>query len=215
MRLVFLGPPGSGKGTEAALVAGRLGLVHISTGEVFRDEMDRGTPLGLQVRRIVDRGDLVPDEVVNRIVFGRIGDLEGFILDGYPRNAAQASALDGFLGEKRRLTGVVHLSVPDTVVEQRLAGRLVCRACGYVGNRSHLGTGDGEAEDPVACPVCGEPLGQREDDRPDRVRRRLALYREKTAPLLDYYAGRTIDVDGVGPVEEVADRIVDGLQRWA
>jgi adenylate kinase len=206
MRLVFLGPPGSGKGTEAILISERMDLVHVSTGEVLREEIGRRSDLGRQIEAVVSSGRLVDDEIVNRIVFARISGLEGFILDGYPRNVDQASRLDDFLGSDG-LTGVVHLSVPDEVVEKRLSGRRVCRHCGFVGNTSHLRTD--------SCPECGEKLAHRRDDRPDRVRKRLEVYREETAPLLEYYAGRLADIDGTGSKEEVASRIEEGLARWA
>ena len=206
MRLVFLGPPGSGKGTEASLISGRLGLVHLSTGEILREEIGRRTELGRQIEAIVSSGALVDDEIVNRIVFARISELLGFILDGYPRNVDQAARLDDFLGSDG-LTAVVHLSVPDDVVEQRLSGRRVCSQCGFVGNTRHLLSG--------SCPECGGTLTHRGDDRPDRVRRRLQVYGEETAPLLDYYADRLVDIDGTGSKEEVADRIQEGLTRWA
>ena len=211
MRLVFLGPPGSGKGTEAAIVSDRTGVPHLSTGDLFRDEIARGTDLGLRIERMVSGGGLVDDDLVNRVVFGRLKGLEGFILDGYPRTVAQAEGLDEHLSRGVALDAVVHLDVPDDEIEKRLAGRLVCPGCGYTGNLRHL-----EGEDAVdpSCPVCGERLIQRSDDTPEKVSKRLAVYREQTAPLLGYYESRMIEVDGVGSIEEVADRIMERIATW-
>ncbi|MBN1434522.1 adenylate kinase [Candidatus Fermentibacterales bacterium] len=209
MRLVFLGPPGSGKGTGAALVSKRLGVPHLSTGDVLREEIRAGTELGLRVKGIVGGGGLVPDEIVNRMVFDRIGDAEaGFILDGYPRNVTQARDLDLFLGE-RALTAVVHLEVPDEEVERRLAGRLVCEGCGRIFNAGHFPPGTS----PEACLECGGRLCHREDDSPEKVRRRLQLYHHETKPLLDYYSGRLVEVDGVGSIEQVAEGIMRSLSQ--
>jgi adenylate kinase len=204
MRLVLLGAPGSGKGTQAARLATRFGLEHISTGAVFRDEVERRTPLGLVISETVRGGLLVDDATVNMVVFGRLNGSERFLLDGYPRNRGQAGSLDGFLEGRFPLTGVLFLDVPDGEVARRLGGRISCRECG--------GLGTGEPGD--ACPACGGPMDRREDDSPAVVARRLSEYRTATAPLLEYYAGRLLRIDGTGGVDEVWNRVSTAVAGW-
>ncbi len=181
MRVVFLGPPGSGKGTQAKLLASRLGVPAISTGEILRAAVVERRPLGLQAKAVMDTGELVSDELMVALIRDRTqqGDArEGFILDGFPRTLAQAAALETMLSETgQALSGVLNLSVPEPLLVDRMAGRAAAES--------------------------------RSDDAPATVRERLRVYREKTAPLVDYYRQRDLlaDVDGVGTIDEVSGRI--------
>jgi len=204
VRLVLFGPPGSGKGTQAGRICARFGLTHLSTGNILREEIGRGTPLGLKVEGIVKSGALVDDSTVNAVVFGRLGEVEGFLLDGYPRNTAQAASLDGFLGSGRPLTCALMLRVEDSEVAGRLAGRASCASCGFTGR----------AGADSSCPSCGGALERRPDDDPKVIARRLEEYRRSTAPLEDYYGSRLCKVDGTGSVEEVWSRIEGVLAAW-
>jgi adenylate kinase len=204
VRLVLFGPPGSGKGTQAGRICARFGLTHLSTGNILREEIGRCTPLGLKVEGIVKSGALVDDSTVNAVVFGRLGEVDGFLLDGYPRNTSQAVSLDGFLGSGRPLTCAVMLRVEDSEVVDRLAGRASCGSCGFTGR---AGSGS-------ACPSCGGALSRRPDDDPGVICRRLEEYRRSTAPLEAYYGSRMCAVDGTGTVDEVWSRIEEVLTGW-
>lgn len=204
MRLSLLGPPGAGKGTQAARVSSRFGLVHLSTGAVFRDEIERGSELGRRIAGTVGAGLLVDDDTVNEVVFGRLPGVPGFILDGYPRNPTQAGSLDAFLGCGCALDGVVFLEVGEDEILNRLGGRLSCPSCGPVAvNGSTL------------CPACGAALNRRPDDAPEVIRRRFAEYRRVTDPLLEYYGDRVTPVDGSGSIEEVWSRLEEAVAGWA
>lgn len=212
LRLVFLGPPGAGKGTQAGRLAQRLGVPHVSTGDIFRAAIAAGTPMGELARPYVESGRYVPDEIVVGIVRERLEAPDcaaGFVLDGFPRTVGQAEALDGLLAERGTpLDAVVHLVVADETVVRRLTGRRVCPRCGAI---YHV---DADAAAAAGrCARCGAALVQRDDDREDVVRRRLAVYREQTRPLVEYYRGRGLlrDVDGEGGVDEVARRIEQAL----
>ncbi|HEX6517122.1 MAG TPA: adenylate kinase [Nocardioidaceae bacterium] len=186
MRVVLMGPPGAGKGTQAKIVAGRLGVPAVSTGDIFRANVAEGTPLGIEAKRYMDAGDYVPDEVTNAMVRDRIAQQdarEGFLLDGYPRTLAQVEELDGMLAEAGdRVDAVVVLTVDQDELVKRLTNR---------------------AE-----------IEGRSDDTEDVVRRRQEVYREQTAPLLEVYARRGIlvEVDGMGEVTEVTDRVFEALE---
>ncbi len=206
MRLVLLGPPGSGKGTQAALICAEFGLQHLSTGNMLRDEIARRSDLGLEVEATVRSGALVDDATVNRIVFARLDRDDSFLLDGYPRNASQAGALDGYLGDGRALSGAVLLRVPGDEVVRRLSGRMTCSACGFTGSGA---TGGG------CCPGCGGLLEVRPDDSPEVILRRLGEYARSTAPLESYYGSRLLAVDGSGSVDEVWVRLREALVRWS
>lgn len=202
--LVFLGPPGAGKGTQAAELARRRGVPHVSTGDLLRGAVKADSPLGRQARGYLDRGRLVPDEVVVGMVRERLDRSDarkGFILDGFPRTVAQAEALDRELTSRgRRLRAVVLFELQDDEVLERLGGRLTCTSCGAMYHLRH----EPPSQEGI-CDRCGGGLEVREDDRPGTVRRRLEEYREKTAPLVAYYQGRGIlrRVDASGPIEEV------------
>lgn len=201
---MFLGPPGAGKGTQARDLAHRWGLVHIATGDMLREAAAAGTPLGRQARGYMDRGALVPDTVVVRLVAERLGQPDargGFILDGFPRTIAQAEALDALLEDTGRpLTRVVFLEVSEPELLRRLTGRRVCGRCQAA---YHLVSAPPRRDG--LCDACGGELFQREDDSDAAVRHRLRVYAEQTAPLLAYYRqrGLLVTVAGQGAVETV------------
>lgn len=187
--LVLLGPPGAGKGTQAKELSARLGVPHISTGDMLRDAVRGGTDLGLKAKAIMDQGGLVPDDLLTGLVKERLSRPDcdgGFILDGYPRNLAQAGTLEGILGELGK-AGVValELEVPDEAIVGRLGDRRSCPSCGAVYN---LASSPPKREG--ACDGCGAGLVQRDDDRPETIRERLRVYHEKTAPLTQWYGTR-------------------------
>lgn len=214
--VIIMGPQGAGKGTQAALVAPRLRLEHISTGDLFREVMAGDSELGQEIRSYVDRGALVPDALTIRMLmdhvdlsFGDESEMRGMLLDGFPRNQAQAEALDVALRERGdRLVSVVHVDVPRERLMERLTGRLVCPNCGAT---YHRGFNPPKVEG--VCDVCGSSLIQRSDDTPEAVERRLSIYYEQTAPVLDYYRakGLLLDVDGDRPIVDVSERIVEAL----
>lgn len=213
MRAVLLGPPGAGKGTQAKLLAQRLNIPHIASGDLFRTHQERGTPLGLKAREYMERGVLVPDEITIAMVLEHILSLdrdEGFILDGFPRNLNQAEALDRALRERgRELDRVLYIRVSEGELVRRLSGRLVCRRCQ---TPYHLESSP--PRNPGRCDVCGGELYQREDDTPEAVRRRIQVYQTETAPLVEYYrrAGKLVEVEGEGPLEEVNRRLLESLR---
>ncbi len=204
-KVVLLGPPGAGKGTQAARLAGILGVPHISTGDIFRENIAAGTELGRIAKEYVEKGELVPDEVVVGMVRERLSRADaagGYILDGFPRTLAQAEALE-VAGELAPEVAVL-LELPEEEVVARLSGRWTCPRCQRVYHERN-----NPPRNPGICDDDGEALIQREDDRPETIRRRLAVYREQTEPLLEYYRarGRLRVVDGGGPIEEVTCRI--------
>jgi adenylate kinase len=206
IRLVLFGAPGVGKGTQAALLSGRFAVPHVSTGDMLRAAIREGTPLGLKARAVVERGELVPDELVSALVAERLGQEDvraGFILDGYPRTVRQAEDLDRTLGD-RTIDRVVNLEVPAAEILERLAGRRGCASCGAV---YHVRFQPPKAAD--RCDRCGASLQARPDDAPDVVQGRLRVYEAQTAPVLAFYRGRGLlaDVDGRGRPEEITDRI--------
>lgn len=210
LRLIFLGPPGVGKGTQAAMLAEQRGIPQVSTGDILREAVRRGTELGQKARVFMDAGDLVPDDLVVAMVaerFERPDCATGYILDGFPRTVPQAEALDRMLAEKGSpLTAVIAFTAPDEEIVTRLASRRVCSKCGRV-----YGAVGGAA--PEKCEADGEPLTQRSDDKPDVVRDRLKVYQTKTSPLVAYYerTGLVRKVDGLGPTSDVANRVVRAL----
>ncbi|MFQ5520176.1 MAG: adenylate kinase [Candidatus Methylomirabilia bacterium] len=214
MRVIFLGPPGAGKGTQGRQLAAELGVPQIATGDMLREAVAKGTPLGLKAKRDMDAGALVPDELVIGLVAERLaeGDAKnGFLLDGFPRTVAQAEALERLLNDRGLvLDRVIFLEVSEQELVRRLTGRRTCQQCGTV---SHLGLSAPRAAG--TCDRCGGPLVQREDDRETTVRRRLEVYARETAPVLDYYRsrGRLTSVKGEGPVPVVAGAIRSALDR--
>ncbi len=210
-RIVFMGPPACGKGTQAAVLSEYLGLPVVVTGEMLRRAAAAGTPSGLAAKRYMDQGLLVPDEVLFQLVAETLSEPQyaaGVLLDGYPRTIAQAEFLDGFLAERgQHVTHALYLSVPDELLIRRQAGRLICRACGRVYNRYSLPP---EIEGRCAC---GGELYQRSDDSEETIRKRLEVYLTSTAPLIEYYRrkGLLYEVDGVGTPDIVEERILAAL----
>ncbi len=216
MRLVLVGPPGAGKGTQAVYIAEHLTVPKISTGDIFRHHVSEGTELGTRAREFMDRGDLVPDEVTTSMVRDRLDDddaVKGFLLDGFPRNVSQAEALDAILDDRATALDVVlELVVDDDEVVRRLSGRRTCRECGHVW---HVDFDPPEREG--ACDRCGGEIFQRDDDKPETIRHRLEVYYEQTAPITGYYAERgiVVGIDAIGPVDDVTDRAVHALRRYS
>jgi adenylate kinase len=212
MYLVLLGPPGAGKGTQAERLEDALHLPHVSSGELFRENIHNETELGLLAKKYIDKGNLVPDDVTVGMVRERLmrPDCEkGAILDGFPRTQPQAEALDKMLAEMgRKLDGVLYIAVPDEELVRRLSGRWLCGQC----QTPYHSTFDPPARAAV-CDACGGKLYQRDDDRPETVRARLKVYRKQTAPLIDYYrqAGLLAEVDGTGDIETVHKATLDAV----
>lgn len=215
MRLVLVGPPGAGKGTQAEFIAAHLAIPKISTGDIFRANVASGTPLGQQAKRYMDAGQLVPDEVTINMVRERLAEwdaADGFLLDGFPRTVPQATALDKLLADLGTgLDIVLELVVEDDEVIRRLSGRRTCRGCGKVW---HVEFDPPTAED--VCDRCGGQLFQRDDDKPETIAERLKVYARDTAPLIQYYGaqGKLVGLDATGPVEDVTDRAIDALRSY-
>lgn len=216
MRIVLVGPPGAGKGTQAQFIASHLAIPKISTGDIFRSNVSQGTPLGRQAKEYMDRGDLVPDEVTIAMVRDRLSEDDaqaGFLLDGFPRNVPQAETLKKQLVDwDSRLTVVLELVVDEDEVVRRLSGRRTCRRCERVWHVMF----DPPSREGI-CDACAGELFQRDDDREETVRHRLDVYKKQTAPLVSYYAdeGILIGIDATGPVEEVTERGLAALRPFA
>ena len=199
-RIALLGPPGAGKGTQAKLLAERIGLVHLSTGDILRDEVARGTALGQAAKRYMDKGELVPDNLIVDMIRNPIVDADGFILDGFPRTVTQAQAL----AKIASLDGVINVVLSREEVIHRLSSRRVCRDCGKIYNLLF----DPPRVD-TRCDACGGALFLRDDDRADVIENRYDVYIRATAPLIDFYRkqGLLVEVNGDRPPSEVLDRI--------
>jgi adenylate kinase len=215
VRVVLVGPPGAGKGTQAQFIASHLSIPKISTGDIFRFNVSTGTELGRLAKSYMDRGDLVPDEVTVAMVSSRLTEDDaqaGFLLDGFPRNVPQAETLQKMLTEwDVRLDVVVELVVDDDEVVRRLSGRRTCRRCGRVWHVLFDPPARGEQ-----CDECGGELFQRDDDREQTIRHRLDVYQLQTQPLIAFYAdeGTLLGIDATGPVEEITDRALGALRRF-
>lgn len=216
MYIILMGAQGAGKGTQAALIAPKYRLAHLSTGELFRHAVSSGTELGLLAKHYLDRGDLVPDAVTVGIVDNKLSeiaaghnDLRGALFDGFPRTAAQAEGLDDALAKRNeKIDRVVEITVPRATLEARLSGRWVCPACGAT---YHLEFNPPQQS--KVCDRCGAALIQRADDTPEAIKRRLDIYFEQTAPLLAYYESRGLlsQVDGDQSIEAVAEAIGEAI----
>ena len=216
LRVIFLGPPGAGKGTQAQALASEWGVPHVATGDMLREAVAAKTPLGLEAKRHMDSGGLVPDEVVIGLVGERLAQPDakaGVVLDGFPRTVAQAEALDAlFARTGLSLDRVVYFKVSRDELLRRLTGRRVCRGCGRT---YHLVSAPPKVAD--KCDVCGGELYQRVDDREDTVATRLDVYQKQTSPLLEYYRGRNLlsEVAGEGSVSQVAEAIRKATNQGA
>ena len=212
MRLIFLGPPAAGKGTQARRLAVEYGIPHISTGDILRAAINQGTYLGREAKQYMDHGALVPDDVMIGISVERLGQRDcgrGFILDGFPRTIPQAEALAELLKSMNTpLDYVVNMTVPEEEIVRRLSGRLTCQNCGRMYNLML-----DPPETPGRCDACGGPLIQRVDDRVDTVHERLEVYRQSTQPLIDYYSTRGLltTIDGTGTIDDIAKRIGEAV----
>ena len=206
--IVMLGPPGAGKGTQAKRLAAARGIPHVSTGDMLREAVQSGTPLGERVKAVLDAGRLVSDEIVADLVRERLARADarqGVVLDGFPRTAAQARTLDALVGAEDALV-IVDLAVSAEDLIRRLSRRRVCDACGAI-----VAVVEGDA--PGGCSRCGGALVQRSDDREEVVRERLAVYETSTAPLVDFYRGRATfrPVDGAQAPDEVASAVAEAV----
>jgi adenylate kinase len=217
VRLVLVGPPGAGKGTQAQFIAEHLSVPKISTGDIFRANVSSGTPLGVQAKAFMDRGDLVPDDVTIDMVRNRLREpdaLPGFLLDGFPRTVPQAEVLDDMLRDASdaKLDVVLELVVDDDEVIRRLSGRRTCRSCNHIW---HVDFDPPKVEG--VCDLDGGALYQRDDDKAETIANRLEVYAQSTAPLVSYYAGRglLVGIDATGPVDDVTERAIDALRPFS
>jgi len=212
--IIFVGAPGAGKGTQASMVARKLNLVHISSGDLFRQALEQGTELGKKAKAYMERGILVPDEITIQMVRERLSapDCEnGVILDGFPRNLPQAKALDSALDEQgKAIDKAVSIRLSEEELIRRLSGRWLCRKCQAVYNMVNS-----PPRVEGKCDKCGGELYQRPDDKPETVKKRLNVYFTETAPLIEYYhrQGKLLEIEGEGSVEEVTRRIVAALPK--
>jgi adenylate kinase len=206
MRLIILGPQASGKGTQAAMIAEKLDIPHVSTGEIFRQNIKGKTKLGELALTYINRGALVPDDVVNQIVEDRLKREDGFILDGYPRNLVQAKALDTFT----KLDKVIEIYVSDAEAMKRITGRRTCEKCGEVYSIYQKGMDFNNV-----CKKCGGSLIMRSDDKPEAVKKRLEIYHEETEPLVSFYKGEGIllKINGERPIPDIFEDIIRKLKK--
>ncbi len=209
MKIIFLGAPGAGKGTQADIISERLGIPTVSTGAIIREALKNQTEMGIKAKKFIEAGELVPDDVVIGIIKERLQKSDcqnGFILDGFPRTVPQAKALDDM---GITLDRIVSIEVPDELIVERMAGRRVCAACGASYHTVYNPSSDGKT-----CDKCGEELSLRKDDAPEVVLSRLEVYHSTTEPLKDFYSekGMLTLIDGVGSVEEIAGRTMKALE---
>ncbi|MHC1594266.1 MAG: adenylate kinase [Methanotrichaceae archaeon] len=213
MNIVLLGPPGSGKGTQAKMIAEKYGVVHISTGDILRENVRGGTDLGKEAKTYMDAGKLVPDELLINIIKDRLAKPDvagGYMLDGYPRTTPQAEAMDKILPELgQKIDVVVNIDVPDDELVKRLSGRRMCQ-CGV---SYHLKFNPPKKEG--ICDVCGGELYHRDDDKEEAILNRLEVYKTQTQPLIDYYnkAGIIASINGAGEIAEIFDEIAVSLDK--
>lgn len=214
MYIVLLGAPGTGKGTQAAIIADKMNLAHIASGDLFRQALEKETEMGLQAKSYMEKGMLVPDEITINMVLDRISNPDcqsGIILDGFPRNLEQAKALDNRLAEQAKaIDKTVYIEVSENEILKRLSGRWICRNC-----QAPYHVADSPPKTEEKCDRCGGELYQRPDDNMETARKRLEVYFTQTSPLIDYYnqAGKLLKIDGEGSIEEINRRIVTALQE--
>ncbi len=214
MNIIFLGPPGSGKGTQAKILTEKFGIPQISTGDMLREHVGKGTDLGLKAKEYMEKGQLVPDEIILDMVKERLSESDaqkGFILDGFPRTVAQAEALDKILDSVgKKIEYVLALIVPDEELIIRLTGRRTCKNCGMM---YHIKFKPPKEEG--KCDACGGELYQRPDDNEETVKNRLKVYHQQTAPLIEYYKNKRIlfEVDGSKSIEEITQQLLQILEK--
>ena len=209
MKIIMLGAPGAGKGTQAQMIADKYGIPHVSTGDIFRENVKNGTELGMEAKKYMDQGALVPDELTVRILLDRVAKDDcknGYLLDGFPRNIPQANVLDealSKLGDK--IDYAINVEVPDDNIIRRMSGRRACLACGATYHIEHV-----PPKKEGICDKCGNAVVLRDDDQPETVQKRLSVYHEQTQPLIDYYNSRGIlkPVDGTRPMDDVFADII-------
>jgi adenylate kinase len=214
MYIVLLGAPGAGKGTQASNLSRDFNLVHVASGDLFRQALEQDTELGKQARSYMEKGLLVPDEIVTQMVLARLRSLDerfGVVLDGFPRNLHQAEALDSAFeeGSSESIKCVIYIKVSSEVLQRRLSGRWICRNCQIPYHEVHS-----PPKVRGVCDKCGGRIYQRSDDKPETVKERLKVYFKETAPLIDYYerTGRLIEVDGEGNVDDISRRINKAIE---
>ncbi len=209
MKIIMLGAPGAGKGTQAKMIADKYGIPHVSTGDIFRANIKEGTDLGKEAKSYMDKGLLVPDELTVKILLDRVAKDDcknGYVLDGFPRTIPQAEVLDKALSEMNdSIEFAIDVDVPDENIIKRMSGRRACLACGATYHIEHI-----PPKKEGICDRCGKELVLRDDDKPETVKNRLSVYHEQTQPLIDFYKSRNVlkEVDGTVPMQEVFDSIV-------
>ena len=214
MKIIMLGAPGAGKGTQAKKIAEKYGLPHVSTGDIFRANIKNGTPLGIEAKKYMDEGKLVPDELTVKILLDRVAQDDcknGYILDGFPRTIPQAEVLDKALKELNdKIDYAIDVEVPDENIIKRMGGRRACLACGAT---YHVVFNAPKKEG--ICDACGKELVLRDDDAPETVKKRLDVYHEQTQPLIDFYnnKGILVEIDGTMEMNDVFDAIVRVLDK--
>jgi adenylate kinase len=211
MRVILLGPPGCGKGTQAEIICKNFEIPHISTGDILRDNVKRGTEIGSRAKSFMDSGSLVPDEIIIGMIKDRFSEDDcknGFLLDGFPRTIAQAEALDKLLKKmKIHIDYIINIDVPDENIINRISKRLSCSNCGDVYNLMFK-----KPKKEMVCDSCGFKLHQRDDDKEEVIRNRLEVYRKQTAPLIQYYNKKIMNVDGQQSINEVTKDILKILK---
>jgi len=212
VRIILLGPPGSGKGTQAKLLSKKYSIPHIAMGDILREEVAKKTPLGKKVNVYMSKGELVPDEIVIEVLKKRLQEadcVDGFILDGFPRTLNQAKALDNMLNELNlKIDAVIYIEVPDEEIMKRLSLRRTCKVCGRIYNLHY-----NPPKQDGKCDVCGGELIIRDDDKPEVIKNRLKVYNDQTKPLVDYYKSHKllIRINGVDSIDKVFQQIVKEL----
>ena len=212
MKIIMLGAPGAGKGTQAKMIADKYKVPHVSTGDIFRANIKNGTELGKEAKQYMDKGLLVPDELTVKILLDRVAQADcenGYVLDGFPRTIPQAEVLDKALTElSDKIDYAIDVNVPDENIIKRMSGRRACLACGATYHIEHI-----PPKKEGVCDRCGEALVLRDDDKEETVKNRLNVYHEQTQPLIEYYTGKGIlkEVDGTVPMDQVFEAITDIL----
>ena len=214
MKIIMLGAPGAGKGTQAKMIAAKYQIPHISTGDIFRANIKNGTELGMEAKKYMDQGQLVPDELTVKLLLDRVAQpdcSEGYVLDGFPRTIPQAEVLDNALNKLGdSIDFAIDVDVPDENIVRRMSGRRACLSCGATYHIEHI-----PPKQEGVCDTCSQPLVPRDDDKPETVLKRLKVYHEQTQPLIDFYTKKGVlrSVDGTVDMNDVFEAIVNVLER--